>query len=68
MGNKINRVAVVAWVVMATITAGCGISITSNSYYIAPEKQDTTSFHHAKTADYMLDSLTNSRNDFTRPD
>jgi|GEM_PF-1568187 hypothetical protein len=69
MGNKTSRVLVVALVAVATITAGCGISITRNSYYIAPEKQETTtSFHEAKSANYMLDSLTNGRNDFTRPD
>ena len=62
MGNRKNKILVIAFITIMTLTTGCGITITRNHHYGYPDHSIKKSNNNDVPTDYFIDSLTNNKN------
>lgn len=62
MENRKNKVLVIAFISILTLTTGCGITITKNHYYTYPEQRIKKSNIIESQNEHSADTLINNKN------
>lgn len=62
MENRKNKILVIAFITILTLTTGCGVTITRNQYYGYPNQPEKSATKKETNNHHQTDTLNNTKN------